>query len=108
MDINKVGLTPFTVLGIRASRYVSLELAKPEHEVLYQDLCKLVGKYGDKINALEMLAIAANMIGKLIAMQDHRKVTREMALDIVVKNLEYGNQQVLEQLSQPKALHDFI
>lgn len=77
---------------------MSIKLAKPEHEVLYQDLCNLVGKHGDKVDAFEMLAIAANMIGKLIAMQDQRKITREMALDLVIRNIEEGNKQVLEQL----------
>jgi hypothetical protein len=81
---------------------LSLQLAKPEHEVLYRDLCKLVGKHGDKVDALEMLAIAANMIGKLIALQDQRKVTREMALEIVTKNIEYGNRQVIDQVLHTK------
>lgn len=44
--------------------------AKPEHEVAYQDLAKLIRKHADKVTSLELLAIGANMIGKLVALQD--------------------------------------
>lgn len=76
--------------------------AKPEHEVAYQDLCALVNKHAEKVSAEEMLAIAANMVGKLIALQDQRKTSPEVAMETVIKNLEYGNQEVLEQLSKSK------
>lgn len=77
-------------------------LTRPEHEVAYQDLCKLVSKHADKLSALELLAVASNMIGKLIAMQDQRTVTRDKALDVLIKNLELGNVQVLDQLKNSK------
>src|SRR6202000_3549412 len=54
----------------REGRDMSLHLAKPQHEGLYQDLCKLVSKHADKLTAQELLAVAANMLGKLVAMQD--------------------------------------
>ena len=77
-------------------------MTRPEHEVAYQDLVKLVSKHADKLSALELLAVAANMIGKLIAMQDQRSVTRDKALDVVIKNLELGNVQVFDQLKNSK------
>lgn len=77
-------------------------LTRPEHEVAYQDLCKLVSKHADKLSAIELLAVASNMIGKLIAMQDQRTVTRDKALDVLIKNLELGNVQVLDQLKGSK------
>jgi len=81
---------------------MSLHQAKPEHEVAYQDLCALVNKHADKLSALELLAIAANMVGKLVAMQDQRKLTPSAAMEIVAKNIEYGNQQVMDQLCQSR------
>lgn len=81
---------------------MSLHLAKPEHEVLYQDLCKLVGKHGDAISAQEMLAVAANMLGKLVAMQDQRTMSPALAMEIVAQNLEHGNKMVLDQLLHGK------
>lgn len=75
-------------------------LAKPEHEVAYQDLLALVRRHADQLTAAEMLAVAANMLGKLIAMQDHRTMTPDQAIRIVTENIELGNQQVLERLSR--------
>lgn len=72
-------------------------LAKPEHEVAYQDIVQLVRKHADKITPLEMLAIAANMVGKLIAFQDQRVITPAVAVEIIAENVECGNQQALEK-----------
>ena len=81
---------------------MSLHLAKPQHEVLYQDLCKLVSKHADKVSAQELLAVAANMLGKLVAMQDQRTMSPAMAMEIVAQNLEHGNKMVLDQLMNSK------
>lgn len=81
---------------------MSVHIAKPEHEVAYQDLCALVSKHAHKLSSLELLAVAANMIGKLVAMQDQRTVTPELAMETVAQNLEAGNRMVLEQLSASK------
>ena len=77
---------------------MSTRAARPEHEVLYQDLAKLVGKHGDKVTAEEMLAIAANMLGKLLAFQDQRTMTRERGLEIITQNIELGNQQAVAEV----------
>lgn len=74
-------------------------LAKPEHEVAYQDLCALVRKHADKMTELELLAIAANMLGKLVAMQDQRKLTPAQAMQVVATNIEAGNAQIVQQLA---------
>jgi hypothetical protein len=76
--------------------------ARPEHEVLYQDLAALVNKHADNISRAEILAIAANMVGKIIALQDQRTMNREMALEIVIKNIEAGNQQIMEHINNSK------
>lgn len=81
---------------------MSLRLAKPEHEVAYQDLCVLVNKHADKLTALELLAVASNMLGKLVALQDQRTVTPDRAMEVVVRNLEHGNKMVVDQLLQSK------
>lgn len=79
---------------------VTTHTASPDHEVLYQDLAKLITKHAEKINEKEMLAIAANMLGKLIAMQDQRTMSREVAMEIVVLNIEKGNEQVIQGLAR--------
>lgn len=81
---------------------MSIKQASTEHEVAYQDLLALLNKHSGKLTALEMLAIAANMVGKLAAMQDQRKVTPSMAMEIISKNMEHGNQQVVNLLNETK------
>jgi len=73
-------------------------LAKPEHEVAYNDLIQLLREHAEKVTSVEMLAIASNMLGKLVAMQDQRMITPSIAMEIVVKNMEEGNKQVIENL----------
>lgn len=73
-----------------------------EHEVAYQDLIALLNKHAGSLPASEMLAIAANMLGKLIALQDQRTMTRERALEIIMKNIEEGNSQVIDNVTNTK------
>ena len=70
------------------------------HEVAYQDLCRLVSKHANELSSLQLLAIAGNMVGKLIAMQDQRSITAEQALEVVFYNLQAGNKQILDQIMQ--------
>lgn len=81
---------------------MSIHIAKPEHEVAYQDICALVSKHANKLSSIELLAVAANMIGKLVAMQDQRTITPSVAMETVARNIEAGNQMVLKQLSGSK------
>lgn len=75
-------------------------LAKEEHEVAYQDLLRLISKHADKMTKLELLAVAANMVGKLVALQDQRTVSVSMALEVISENIAQGNKQLLELLSK--------
>lgn len=78
---------------------MTLHRARPEHEVAYQDLCQLVNKHAGKLTAIELLAVAANMVGKIVAMQDQRTTTPEMAMKVVSENIEFGNRTVIELLA---------
>ena len=69
------------------------------HTALRDDMVSLIRKYGANLEAAEILAIAAHMVGQLIALQDQRKVTREIALQIVTANIEQGNQEVVSKLA---------
>lgn len=80
---------------------MSVHPAKPQHEVAYQDICTLIAKHKE-LPAIEILAIAANMVGKLVALQDQRSVTPAMAMEIVAKNLECGNEQALAEVLNSK------
>ena len=79
---------------------MSTHIAKPEHEIAYQDLAALIKKCTDKysLSSEELLAVAANMLGKIIALQDQRTMTRDRAMKIVCANLEMGNQHIIGEL----------
>lgn len=81
---------------------MSMHSAKAEHEVAYQDLVALINRHAEKLTALELLAVAANMVGKLVALQDQRTTTPEMAMEVVARNIEYGNRAVVEGLANGK------
>ena len=81
---------------------MSTHLAKSEHEVAYQDLYRLLKERtcANDLTSREVLAIAANMVGKLVAMQDQRTTTPELALEIVARNIEQGNAEALDVMNQ--------
>ncbi len=43
----------------------------------------------------QILAIAAQFVGQLVALQDCRKITPERAMQIVMGNIEIGNQEAV-------------
>lgn len=77
---------------------MSRRLSKAEHEAFYQEFVALLNKHAGKLDAIEMLAVGANAIGKMIAMQDQRRYTAPQVMEIVGRNIEEGNRQVLKQL----------
>jgi hypothetical protein len=74
--------------------------ASQEHQVLHDELAALLKRHSGKLTSIEVLAVASNMVGKLIALQDQRTVTPEIALEIVIQNLQAGNQDVLDKLEK--------
>jgi len=75
------------------------------HEVAYQELSDLLKKHAGELRSDELLAVAANMVGKLVALQDKRTVTVAQAMELVARNIQYGNQQMIEQLKDEGAGH---
>ena len=60
-------------------------------------------KHGDKLSAVEMLALVSHLVGHLIALQDQRKVTPDLALKLVKENIERGNKEAIaESLGAPR------
>lgn len=69
-----------------------------EHEVAYQDIVAMMSKHGDKVSAEDLLAISANAVGKILAMQDQRTMTPERGMKIIARNIESGNAQMLSEV----------
>lgn len=55
-------------------------------------------EHGTELPAEELLAVAAHFVGQLIALQDQRTMTRELAMQIVSNNIEQGNMEVIAGL----------
>ena len=73
--------------------------AKPVHTEFNLAMKDVLKKFEDRLNAMEMLAIASHFVGVLIALQDKEKVTEEIALDIVISNIEQGNAEAINTVS---------
>ena len=57
----------------------------------------------DNLSQVEVLAALAIMTGQALALQDQRTMTPAMGMDLIVTNIEFGNQTMVEQLlGKPK------
>jgi hypothetical protein len=62
----------------------------------------LLLKYSGDLPADQMLAMASHMVGQILAMQDQRVMTPDMALEIVSLNIEAGNAEMIENVAKTK------
>lgn len=60
-------------------------------------LLALLDRHSGSLDGSVMLALAAYTVGQIMAMQDARKWTPGLAMEVVAKNIEAGNQQAIEQ-----------
>lgn len=54
---------------------------------------------GSELQADELLAITAHFVGQLIALQDQRKYTSEMIMELIIENIQKGNGEVIDKLT---------
>lgn len=59
----------------------------PQHKRLYDAVVKVAAEEGKLLSAVEVLAIMSQIVGKLVALQDHRKMTAVMAMEVVARNI---------------------
>lgn len=67
-------------------------------EACRQALVAAIRPFADKLGAQGMLAVASALVGQLVAMQDQRTMTPSMAMEIVTRNIELANKEVLDAL----------
>lgn len=72
--------------------------AELRHRVAYEEVMALLKKHTADVSALEMLAVAANLVGKLIALQDKRTTTVALAMKTIEKNIQIGNAEAIAML----------
>lgn len=66
-------------------------------EAFRNDLLAVLNKHAGALDASEMMALAAYTTGQIMAMQDARKWTPALAMEVVAKNLEAGNAQAIAE-----------
>jgi len=79
---------------------VTIHLPTPAHEAFKNDFTDMLRKHQDALTPPEMLAVAAQFTGMLLALQDQQTMSVERAMQIDMKNLEIGNTQIVEDLMQ--------
>ncbi len=60
-------------------------------------LLALLDRHSGSLDASVMMALAAYSVGQIMAMQDARKWTPSLAMEVVAKNIEAGNAQAIEE-----------
>lgn len=68
----------------------------PEHQALMAAMKAPIGVEGANIDSAVILAVAAQLVGQLIAVQDRHTMTPERAMAIVQANIEIGNQTAID------------
>jgi hypothetical protein len=76
------------------------------HQALKADLDEVMRKHGEHLTAQEILAVAAQVVGMVVAYQDATKMTTESCMEIVLRNIEIGNHVAIESMGiTPAAGH---
>lgn len=81
---------------------MKLSAASERHQRLRSAVMEAIRKEGAEIPAEEILAVLAYSVGQVIAVQDQRAITPEMALNLVMRNVEAGNADALRELLSAK------
>lgn len=68
------------------------------HRAFRDDLLAVLKKHAGHLDAKDMLALGAHMVGQILAMQDQRTLTPAAAMEIVSLNIEQGNREVIDKL----------
>lgn len=73
---------------------------KDAHHSCRLALCAAVAPFQKELSAQELLAVAAQFVGQLLAFQDHRLMSPEMGIQLVLRNIEAGNQAAIESVNE--------
>ena len=65
------------------------------HKAFREELLAAFKKHAADTPADELLAIAAHLVGQIMAYQDQNKFTSAMVIDIVRANIEHGNAEAI-------------
>ena len=69
-----------------------------EHKAFQTALTAVIGNEGKDLDSAVILAITANLVGRLIALQDQSKYSAALVMKLVAANIEQGNKEVIDEL----------
>lgn len=72
------------------------------HRLFRSDAIELLRKHAGHLDAKDMLALSAHLVGQILAMQDQRTIVPKTAMEIVARNIEIGNQEAINQVADSK------
>ena len=85
----------------------TMKTIKPQklHKNIRKDILAIVHKHTPEGGTAEIvLAIASQVVGQLLAMQDQRKYTVNQIAELIQTNIEAGNQQFVADLMRADGL----
>ena len=71
-------------------------------KALRDDIMAVIKKHLSPDTGERVLAIAAQVVGQVLALQDQRTMTKNYAMAIICMNIEHGNLAVIEDLMNSK------
>lgn len=75
-----------------------------KHQKIMREFKEVLFKHKDDLTPSEMLAVAAQLVGQVLALQNQTLMTPAAAMSIVAANIESGNQAVIDGLlNEPTA-----
>jgi hypothetical protein len=77
---------------------MSIKKPTEQHLAFRKAMEEAIRVHGAELDAVDLLAVCAHFVGQLIALQDQRVITREIAINIVFKNIEQGNMEAINSL----------
>ena len=69
---------------------------------LHADIAALIKRHLTPDTPQRVLAIAAQVVGQVLAMQDQRTMSTNRAMQVIIANIEIGNRGVIDSLSDTK------
>lgn len=69
-----------------------------QHRAFRKAVEAAIAEHGKTLDAMELLALLSHLVGQVVALQDQRKVTPAMAMEVVQSNIEQGNREVIDDL----------
>lgn len=69
------------------------------HEDFRNESIDLLKKHASNLPAQELLALASQIVGQILAMQDQTIMTTDIAMQIVSRNIEVGNAEFINRIS---------